>query len=96
MLQYRFKPNYKVWVNHGEEWQNENKLGYASTNYGNMNIVHEFGSVTQMVYDSYIQESFDNESMYEGEAHNGKAQRFYDMLVQQINQFMMEQPSQDY
>jgi len=39
LLQYGFKPNYKVWTDHGKERQNEDNFGYASTNHGNMNVV---------------------------------------------------------
>ena len=45
LLQYGFKPNYKIWVLHGEQGSNEDNLCHASSNYEDMNYVDKFGSI---------------------------------------------------
>ena len=54
LLQYGFKPNYKVWVQHGEEMSSEDNAGYASSGHGRMKPVDNIGSMTNMVYDAYM------------------------------------------
>jgi len=76
LLQYGFKPNYTVWVQHGEEMSSEDNVG-------------NIGSMTNMVNDAYMQEAditshyghMDNEDEYVEESPNAEAQMFYDMLA---------------
>jgi len=88
LLQYGFMPNYDIWVNHGEDGSNVQNFGYVSCSYENMNCGHQFVSVTEMVYDAYMQTcnlmhvevNTGNENLYE-EPPNDEAQRFYEMLA---------------
>jgi len=88
-LQYGFKPIYIVWVQHVEEMSSEDNVGYASSGHGRMKPVDNIGSMTNMVYDAYMQEAditshyghMDNEDEYVEESPNTKAQRFNDMLA---------------
>jgi len=88
LLQYGFQPNYHVWVYHGEDRPTDDSIGYASTSYENMNYGANFGSITEMVYDAYMQvtditthyENVQSEEMNIGEAPNVEV-KFYDMLA---------------
>ena len=86
LLQYGFIPNYKVWVQHGEEGSN---VDYASSSYGRIDDCDQLGSMTHMMYDAYMQETdirsryvnFHDETTYEEDSPNVEAQKFYDMLA---------------
>ena len=89
LLQYGFRPNYIVWVQHGEEMSSEDNDGYASSSHGRTKPINNVGSMTSMVYDAYIQEAditshygdMDKNNEYVEESPNVEAQRFYDMLA---------------
>jgi len=67
----------------------EDNVGYASSGHGRMKHDDNIGSMTNMVYDSYMQEAditshyghMDNEDEYVEESPNAEAQRFYNMLA---------------
>jgi len=81
LLQYGFKPNYTLWVQHGEEMSSEDNVGYASSGHARMKPVDNIGSMTNMVYDAYMQEAditshygdMDNEDEYVEESPNAEA-----------------------
>jgi len=89
LLQYGFKSNYIVWVQHGEEMSSEDNVSYASSSHGRTKHVNNIGSMTNMVYDAYMQESdiashyghMDNDNEYVEKSPNAEAPRFYDMLA---------------
>jgi len=104
MLQYGFKPNYRIWVHHGEHGSNEDNLCHALSNYDDMNYVDKFGSINDMLYDAYMQvsdirlryENLDYDNIFEEQSPNAFAHKFYDMLASANDQFMKEQQSQNY
>ena len=85
MLQHGFQPNYRVWVYHGETKTNEVNLNIASTIYDNIRRDDDFGSLSEMVNNAYMQES-DIKTRYVNviedveEQPNAEAQKFYDIL----------------
>jgi len=89
LLQYGFQPNYHVWVYHGEDRPTDDSIVYASTSYENMNYGANFGSITEMVYNAYMQvvditthyKNVQSEEMNRGEPPNAEAQKFNDMLA---------------
>jgi len=101
LLQYGFQSNYHVWIYHGEDRPTDDSIVYTSTSYENMNYGANFGSVTKMVYDAYMQvaditthyENVQSEEMNREEPPNVEAQNFYDMLAFANKLFTMEQES---
>jgi len=57
LLQHGFQSNYRVWIYHGEARTNEVNLNIASTSYDNIRRDDDFGSLAEMVNNSYMQES---------------------------------------
>jgi len=62
----------------------EDNVGYASNSHGRTKPVDNIGSMTNMVYDAYMQEAditsdydhMDNDDEYVEESPNAEAQRF--------------------